>query len=310
VDARVFAAFRIALALFFVLDLVLSAGYVELWWSDAGVLPIVYRRLFAPDPSLSIFDWLPHTTSAVWWCWSIALVQGLLLLLGLGTRFQTLSVLLWATSFDYRNGMILDGGDKILRLLIFFLLFAPAAEVLSVDAVLRRRRGGAPLLHVDGWPLRLIQMQMCIMLWSAGFEKLDGALWRDGSAMYYILNLDDFALHGPIPNVFRTSLVVSQLSTWGSLLVELGGPLLIWFQETRRAALFAIVLLHLAIEYTMSIYMFEWIVLLGWMSHASLADVQWLRALPRRIGFAWERRARVNQQDTNSAASYQGVVRR
>lgn len=290
VDPRAFALYRIALGVLFVLDLILSAPFVETWWTDAGVLPLVHHKLFAPQAAITVFEWLPNSTALVWTCWKIALIQGLCLIAGVATRFQLASVLMWAASFDYRNGMILDGGDKIFRLLLFFLLFAPAAEVWSVDASWKRRRGVAPRQSVDGWVLRLIQLQMCIALWSAGVEKLDGAQWRDGTAMYYIMNLDDFALHGPVPNVFRTSLAWSHLFTWGSLSIELGAPILIWFQETRRWALVAIVLLHLSIEYVMSIYMFEWIMLLGWMSHASCSDFDELRNFGQRA-FRQVRRA-------------------
>jgi Vitamin K-dependent gamma-carboxylase len=277
VDPRLFAFLRIALGSLFVFDLLLSAPFLELWWTEQGLLPLSYRTLFAPEHGFTVFDWLPLTSRSVWACWTLALVQGALMVVGMGTRFQLAGVLFWASSFDYRNGMMLDGGDKIFRLLVFFLLFSPALEVWSVDGAIRRRRGLLPRAAVDGWALRLMQVQMCVVLWSAGFEKLDGGLWRDGSAMYYIMNLDDFALHGPVPRAFRTSLALSRLFSWSSLAIELGAPILIWFEETRRWALAAIALLHLSIEYMMNIYLFEWIMLLGWTSHTCPSD--WRRLL-------------------------------
>ena len=42
-------------------------------------------------------------------------------------------------------------------------------------------------------------------------------------------------------------------------------------------ALVAIIGLHLAIEYVMSLYLFEWVMIAGWLSHTQPHDYRWLR---------------------------------
>ncbi|MFT3926620.1 MAG: HTTM domain-containing protein [Myxococcales bacterium] len=292
VDARRLAFHRIALASLFVLDLLLAIPHVDMWWTDGGVLPLTQRKLFAPAGTLSLLDWLPSTPNVVWTCWAIALGQGVLLALGAATRLQAICVFVWAVSFDFRNAMILDGGDKIFRILLFLTIFMRSSEVWSLDAFVRRRRGLAVATEVDGWCLRLVQVQMAALLWSAGVEKLSGTMWREGTAMYFILHLDDFAMHGPIPDFLRESLLFSRLTTWGSLLLEILAPLLVWFRETRRLALLAILMLHLGIEYAMNIYLFEWIMLVGWAAHVTADDVRECAKFIQQFGKRREFRTR------------------
>src|SRR5690606_26579539 len=123
----------------------------------------------------------------------------------------------WLITFHHRNGLITDGEDIVFRLMMFFLIFLPASDVWSVKAWFKKRRGKTERPVRDGWALRLIQIQMCIVLFSAGLEKLNGGVWWNGTAMYYVMHLDDFFGHFWVPEFVRSNLWASRLMTWSSL---------------------------------------------------------------------------------------------
>jgi hypothetical protein len=57
---------------------------------------------------------------------------------------------------------------------------------------------------------------------------------------------------------------LTRLATWSVLVVEALAPILVWFKETRFIALMAAMTFHLLCEYSMNLFLFHWIMLLGW----------------------------------------------
>ncbi len=282
-DPHLAAIIRIATGALVFINFAATKQFVTMWWSEDGFLPYRASKLVIDNNTWTLFDWLPHTDAVLWTCWSILLAQAALLTIGVFARFQAACLFVWLITFYHRNGLIIDGEDIVFRLMMFFLTFLPATDVWSVKAWLNKRRGKTTLPVRDGWALRLIQIQMCIVLFSAGLEKLNGGMWWGGTAMYYVMHLDDFFGHFWVPEFLRSNLWASRLLTWASLWIEVGGPILIWFKETRRFALIAIIALHLGIEYMMNLYLFEWIMIVGWLAHANRSDWEWLKAIWARV---------------------------
>ncbi len=61
------------------------------------------------------------------------LIASLCLLVGYRTRIANVIVFLGVVSFEHRAPSIWNSGDGLLRILIFFLMLAPAGASLSVD---------------------------------------------------------------------------------------------------------------------------------------------------------------------------------
>ncbi len=51
--------------------------------------------------------------------------------------------------------------------------------------------------------------------------------------------------------------------TWVVLVIEAALPIALWFRPTRKIAIVLGVLLHLGIELSMNLFLFEWIMILG-----------------------------------------------
>jgi hypothetical protein len=294
-DARVCAVVRMAFAIVVLLDLAILYPDLELWFADSGVLTSAASREVARPNTWSVFWHLPSTSAVIQVCYWIAVVQAVLLFVGLVPNLNALCLFVWLMSLESRNFLIIDGEDNVIRLLAFFLIWLPLGRCWSVDAVVRRWwtrgsgvdcgsdpstwQGDRDRYAAPGWGLRLLQVQMCLMLLSAGLCKLGSDAWLDGTALYYVARLDDYFGRFPIPAwPFDLPWAVALL-TWSVIAVELSVPLFIWFRETRRLCLAAVVLFHLGNEWTMHLFLFHWVMLAGWLAFITPDDFAWIGRL-------------------------------
>ncbi len=266
IDVRICSAFRIAFSVLLLINVLAYLPYVQEFFAEDGALPYEpSRNLIDPD-TLTLFSLLPRTAAVAWICYALFLANALGLLAGLWARFQAAAVFVWLVSFQHRNYLINDGEDTLFRLFAFLLIFLPLSEVWSLDAWLARRRGRAPQPRRPAFALRLIQIQTCVVVFSAGLEKWLGAEWRDGTAMYYVSRLDDLFGRFPLPAGWLESLPFLKATSWATLAFETAVPILVWFPRLRLGAVAAAIVFHLSIEYTMNLFLFQWLMILGWLS--------------------------------------------
>lgn len=277
-DPRVAALLRILIGAITVLMYGLQAPWVQTWWGPDGLMPgRLARRLLAADRS-SVLLLLPDDPTVLWICWSIVLVQAVLLMVGWYSHVQAACLFVWHVSFQHRNLVILDGEDAVLRLITFLLIFAPIAQRWSLDA-----RAGRAREVRSGWALRLIQVQIVFVFAMAGLEKWPGASWRYGNALHFIFHLDDFYPKVALPQVLVDWPWTSRLMSWGTLVLEAVVPIAVWIPRLRRPTVLVAIAFHLSLELLMNLYFFQWLMITGWLSFLRWdEDVAWLRA---RLGW-------------------------
>jgi hypothetical protein len=198
----------------------------------------------------------------------LLLVQTVALLVGFLARFQAACVFVWLVSFYHRNQLIFDGEDTVFRLFCFYLILLPIGDHYAVDSWWKRRRSGSseqPPVHPI-WPLRLVQIQWTLIYLSSAMEKFNGPEWLDGTALYYVSRLDDMFGKFPVPAVLFDSMIAIKLMTWSVLTLETLVPIGLWIKPTRTAAVMLAAAFHLATDYTMNLFLFHWIMLVGLLS--------------------------------------------
>jgi hypothetical protein len=272
-DPRLAPVIRIGYAVLLIIYTLVWMRDGQLWFSDDGLLTQATAEGINSGLRWSVLFWLPPTPTVIYACLSLLLAQAVLLLLGCWSRVQVACIFVWLVSFQHRNPLICDGEDTVFRLFAFMMIFLPLDCCLSLAARFRSR-AARRATTADAWALRLIQVQMTIIYASAAWSKLHGASWRDGTALYIVSHMNDH--FGRWPGMVRwfDQLWLVQLQTWGVLTIEMLLPLALWLKPTRTMAIVVGIALHLGIEASMHLFLFQWIMIVGLLAFVRLPGLQ------------------------------------
>lgn len=164
-----------------------------------------------------------------------------------------------------------------MRVSLFLLCFAQAGDALSVDNLLAslkqdwRKVGFEPRLSAP-WGQRMIQVQMALAYCSTFFGKISGEQWINGTAVYIASRLGDFSKF-QVPFVFD-NIATLKLLNYFALAAEGSLWTLIWFKETRYWVLLLGVLLHLGIDWSMVIPVFEYLFIAAYILFVEPDDLR------------------------------------
>jgi hypothetical protein len=184
---------------------------------------------------------------------------------GFYTRLSCATVLLCLLWIDRINPLIWNSGDVLLRHVALFLTLAPAGDALSVDRWRRDRDRFWDFPSRAPWALRLVQIQLVLMYIVTVVAKLQGASWRSGEAVSYILRVPEDARFA-LPTAITAAPLGAGVLTYGTLAVEAAIPLLIWNRRLRPFVLGVGAFFHLAIAVTLRVGLFSWIVLVTYLA--------------------------------------------
>ncbi|MGA7632712.1 MAG: HTTM domain-containing protein [Terriglobales bacterium] len=243
------------------------------WYGVHAWLSLPTALKLGPGLRLNLFSIIPQSDAWIEAFFWFALVSATLLTLGLFTRINSILVFICLTSIQQRNLYITHGGDTFLRLAGFFLIFAPAGAALSLDRVIRIRRGkeSRRIQPRSPWAQRMIQLQLSFMYLVAFLIKIKGAPWLHGTALAYVYHLDELR-HFPIPGWFFRPTVL-ELGTWSALALEFSLGTLIWVKELRYPLLALGLLFHLWLEYSLNIPLFQWDILSAYVLFIDADDL-------------------------------------
>jgi Vitamin K-dependent gamma-carboxylase len=269
------ALFRMAYGLLVIATLLLLRPDWLAWYGTHAWISLPTMQLVEPGRRLNLFAVIPQTDgwiNALFW---VFLGSAVLLTVGLLTRINSVIVFLCLTSIHQRNLFILHGGDTFLRLAGFFLIFAPAGAALSLDRLFRIWRGNEDALFElrpeSPWAQRMIQIQLAILYFAAFCSKVKSPLWLQGTALYYVYHLDAFKRF-PVPAWFLRPTIL-KLASWSALVIEFSLGVLIWVRGLRYIVLALGLLLHLWLEYSLNIPLFQWDVLSAYILFVDPADI-------------------------------------
>ncbi len=173
-----------------------------------------------------------------------------------GYRTRTAAIVCWAlfASICSRNARAMNAGDSLMLALLMWSCFLPLGVRHSVDASRSRTvpPSVGPIVSVASAAI-LLQV-VCVYLATALFKS--GEPWRDGSALYYALNVDQ--LSTPIGNALLKHPGFLIPLTHLTMLLEVTGPfLLLWpfigQKYVRTVAVVGFAALHFGIGLTMKI---------------------------------------------------------
>ena len=179
VDTRALAALRIALGCVLLVDLVHRAGSFGLFYTADGVYPLaVHEATSGPAGRLSLHA-LSDRAAVQAALFALSGAFAVAFAVGYRTRLVGVVSLLLVVSLHIRTPVVLNGGDRLLRVLLFVALLTPLGERFSVDAL---RRGSARR-HVSTLGTAALLLQPAVVFTTNAVEKHRGSLWYAGEGL-------------------------------------------------------------------------------------------------------------------------------
>jgi hypothetical protein len=214
----------------------------------------------------------------------LAGVVALALLVGYWTRPATVASWFLLMSLHARNPMILQGGDALLRLLLFWGIFLPLGARWSLDALRRGRPPGDAEVSAGAAALVL---QICFVYWFSAALKSDPSWRSEGTAVYYALSIDQMAT--PLGRSLLAYPGLLRALTFATLIIEAAGPALLFvpFQtaRVRLAVVVGFLLFHLVgLRMCLELGPFPWVCAVAWLALVPGRFWDWFAArirLPR-----------------------------
>jgi hypothetical protein len=255
---------RIGFALLVLIQLAISWIDAAYWFTDEGVLRTETAKGMLSDTDWSLLFVLPSTVGVVRFCLGIMVLHAFLMLVGFYSRLQAAAIFIWLVSFQNRNPLIFDGDDTVFRIFAFILIWLPLDHYYSLRSPLKNSPHVTPNYN-SAWAIRLMQIQMTALYASTFLSKMQGSTWHDGSALWYVSRMSDN--YGRlIPSSLFDLYALSAIATWTTLIIEGALPIALWIRPFRKWAIIAGFALHLGIELSMNLFLFQWIMMLGLLS--------------------------------------------
>lgn len=250
----------------------------EIWGPGSPWTPALARELSNRTGWFSVLT-LSDDTSYFQACYALALVTAALFAAGWHTRATSVLFAVVVTSFHGRCVLMTDGGDNLMVLMAMYLTLTACGRRWSLDA--RRQRLRAPANElVPAWPRSLpawqqavlvrrmlvvllhncgmfvIAAQVCILYGAAGLYKVQGGLWRDGTALHYVLNLDLFQPWPGLSAQADSHELLLAITGYLTVLVQVAFPFAL-FSRLKYAVLGLLLGMHLAIAFLLGLPLFS-----------------------------------------------------
>jgi Vitamin K-dependent gamma-carboxylase len=259
IDARQYAALRIAFGGLSCVYLILLLPYIETQFSGSGWLGNIKQIAEQNGGSWSLLFIQAggHATTLAYTIIIVGIISAFLMMIGWQSRMTAgITWLVWVSLWN-RNPLLLDGDDAVLKVMCFYLMLSPCGNCWSVDACLHKRSQQAAV-----WPLRLMQFQVALIYFVSGWVKFHSPEWQDGTILQYVLTHPQYSRWDGW-NFIGEPIITGLLAglAWFTRWWELLFPLLLINAYTRKLSLMIGISFHLGLLLTMNLRWFAIIML-------------------------------------------------
>jgi len=179
-------------------------------------------------------------------------------LLGFFPRICTLFVFFATVNLQNRIYSTISGGDVLLCLLLFYLIFISDGKELK-NKSLNEIQNAANRIFIA-----LCKIQLIIIYSVSAIYKLQSPEWLNGSAIQQILLIDEYTLpilkHAvcSVPFLFKTI-------TWAVLFYQVLFPFLVFVKRVKNYLLLTGIIFHLSIAFAMGLFNFSLILIFSYV---------------------------------------------
>ncbi|EPR76736.1 hypothetical protein ADILRU_0919 [Leifsonia rubra CMS 76R] len=263
---RVFSLVRIGYGVTTVFLLLINLPVrQQIWGAEAAYTWELFMQtsLVSGQPSLFVLS-----SSAVYAdiLYFALLAAAILFTLGWHTRTITVIffVLLW--SLHARNPLATNGGDNLARIILVYMVFAQVGAQWSLDSLRGRRRLASGTPRRREWVVGTVAhnaarlaciAQVCVLYATSSLFKVQGEMWQNGTAVYYILRTAEYNTWPEVTAFVYEFPIVVVGATYAAVFVQLCLPLAL-VNRWAKAVLLPLVLgMHVAIGIFMGLPFFS-----------------------------------------------------
>ncbi|WP_128433997.1 HTTM domain-containing protein [Streptomyces cyaneus] len=170
----------------------------------------------------------------------------------------------------------------------------------------RRARTAQPRILLDvvgnivhNGALLVIMAEACLIYATAGWYKIQGSRWQDGTAVYYPLHLDYFSPWPALADVLSSSGTMVMLITYGTVVVQVAFPFTLFNRRVKNVLLAAMITEHAVIAIVLGLPFFSLAMI---AADAVFLPTSFLRRLGEWAARARGRLSRLVRRDDDPAA--------
>ena len=291
------AVCRIALGFLLIFDILVRCEDLVMHYSSEGIVPIEAMLDMDKDTLFSLY-FAHSSTFFVQFLFLLNVVCNVFLIVGYKTTWATITSWIFLVSLHNRNVLVLNSGDDLIRLLLFWGMFLPLGKTFSVDNILYPREAkNSRILEVPcfAWKLQLAWMYI------ETFILKSGPIWKSGLGAYHALA--DVQFTTPLGCFLRDNLpiVCFQVLSHSTLVIECIIPIAILFPSITRGpapirfagelisylAITLVVLLHFGFAISMELGMFPFIPMAGVLSNVPPSFWKFIARKTHSLSLPW-----------------------
>jgi len=269
-DYRSMALYRFLLGIMICIDVIYRMGDLTNFYTDVGLVP---RSLFLTEMSMPWSFSLHLANGSLFFIvlmFFFHLLIGVMVIIGYKTTLAMILAFIMNVSLHNRNWLINNGGDDIMRAILFLSIFLPLNKYFSLDAAFSEEKRPVEKNYFSTWTLAFY-LQVFVIYFVSYILK-NHAIWRSQyTAFFFASRLDIFAT--PIGLWLRSFQTLQKIVTIFTIFLEWLGPLLLVFSALigkrwwmiRMIVITLFLALHMGIILTMWIGVFPYLCLAMWM---------------------------------------------
>ncbi|WP_240137074.1 HTTM domain-containing protein [Streptomyces sp. MUM 178J] len=135
---------------------------------------------------------------------------------------------------------------------------------------------------VHNTALVVIMAEVCVIYATAGWYKVQGSRWQDGTALYYPLKLDYFTPWPALSELLAASGTMVMLLTYGTVIVQVAFPFTLFNRRVKNVLLVVMMVEHAAIAVVLGLPFFSLAMIAADAVFLPTAFLVWLGAAAAR----------------------------
>jgi hypothetical protein len=261
-------------------------------WGPNGQLDAEYYRALSGHYPLALYGW-QNSTSWTDFLYTTGMLVSLIYALGIVPRLTGILFFITTAALYDRNTVSLDGGNNVLILLALYLCFADTGKHFTLFTV--RIQALRPLYPVILRPINVVHngamatiaLQVAMVYFFSGTAKIMGHRWQDGTAIYYIMRVNEFSLPGFSHLIYENALLITFL-TYSTIVFQVAFPFIMWYSRLKLPLFVAAVGFHAGVATFMGLTAFSATLVVAdlaiFSDRAFERLVYHIRAVSRRVG--------------------------